>query len=166
MGKPKRNISGNALKRREQFLTEACAAEAQQEEHAPTETQCPKTEDVEEPNPIAPKAEDLSGSPALQGENNAETPADDAEDEEETDEAEASLSKKNLLAQFLKAKKNEVEADTFYLPNELYDAFRGVWNDRKRAVRRGYKKSHLIIEALLRHPDIVEELKRKGILKS
>ena len=70
--------------------------------------------------------------------------------------------KKLLLQQYLASKDNT--ADTMYLPPDLYDALVAVWYTRKRQ-QRGIKKSHLIIEALLQHAEIVEELRKRGSLK-
>ena len=70
--------------------------------------------------------------------------------------------KKLLLQQYLASKDNT--ADTMYLPAALYDALVAVWYARKQQ-HRGIKKSHLIIEALLQHPEIVEELRKRELLK-
>lgn len=54
--------------------------------------------------------------------------------------------------------------DTVYLPPELYDVFIAVWHARKRQ-QRWVKKSHLLIEALLTHEEIAQELRHREILK-
>jgi hypothetical protein len=75
------------------------------------------------------------------------------------------LSKKALIQHYLELPKDTKNtADTVYLPEELYDVFITVWHQRKRH-DRGVKKSHLIIEALLSHPEIMQELRQRKILK-
>jgi hypothetical protein len=74
------------------------------------------------------------------------------------------VSKKQLLQQYVATKHDDIEADTIYFPQELYEALRNVWYDRKKQ-HRGFKKSYIVIEALLRHPDILVELQKQGRLK-
>lgn len=74
-----------------------------------------------------------------------------------------------LLERYLAASKKgstvneENIKDMMYLPPELYDVLMTVWHTRKRT-KRGIKKSHLLIEALLLHPEIAAELRLRGIL--
>jgi hypothetical protein len=176
MAKPKRKISGNAMLRRKEYLTGTDAKEEKPEQPPEDETAA----DTPPPAEVPAAAQEYEQPPEETADDVQEQDRaheDGTRDEPEEQEAEHSgehddkdntfpMRKRRLQDHFLEAKKDDVTADTFYLPNELYDAVRVVWNARKREVKRGYKKSHLIIESLLRHPDIVEELKRSGLLKS
>lgn len=166
MAKAKRNVSGNALTRRTESLipsesedTPEVEAPQAEEPKAAEESQPEELKTADAPQPKKPKA---AQDP---------TDAEDEDEDEDDDEGEqdgdesAPLSKRSLQKRFIEAEHHEMETDMIYLPGDLYEVFRTVWYDRKKG-KRSYKKSHLIIEALLRHPDIVEELKREGLLKS
>jgi hypothetical protein len=49
------------------------------------------------------------------------------------------------------------KSDIIYFPQELYEILRDVWMERKKK-KSSAKKSHMVIEALLLHPEVQKRL--------
>lgn len=135
-------------------------AEAAHLEHAPDVT----LRQAEEASPMEAKPTEPRETELPQTASAPNSPERDGHAEEPA-AAGPGLSKKALLERYLDVPKGAKNiTDTMYLPPELYDVFVAVWHTRKRD-NRGIKKSHLIIEALLSHPEIAQELRQRKILK-
>lgn len=136
--------------------------ESKPEARSHIEPQRPELRPVE-----PPRAEPITAEQPFAEQNQTAPSADPLHEDEEARQAaegfaEQGRSKKVLLQHYVESAKNT--ADTVYLPPELYDVVITVWHQRKRQ-QRGIKKSHLIIEALLSHPEIVQELRQRNLLK-
>lgn len=160
-----------ALKKRKQIQQE----QAQQEQ----ETQDLSTSPEPEPTPTKAKPTlmklEPKHEPALRAVSNQKVISEDLvseqvpeqDTEQVTPEQSLSgpmqpVSKKRLLQQFLemKGKKNLVMSMA-YLPPPLDQIVGDIAHKRGKGVTR----SHLFIESLLLHPDVLQELKTLGLLK-
>jgi hypothetical protein len=71
-----------------------------------------------------------------------------------------------LLQQYLDPDaKGRNHGDTLYFPPEFYEVFQDVWRAKQKTHGRRYKKSFLLLEALFQLPEVVEELRKQGLIR-